>query len=230
MHIYQTEGIILQASPYQDYHQILSVFSKDFGLIKLIYKYSLSKKKQNKGILTPLSCWEFAFTQKTGELKKCEDAEYQNGFLELRNSIEKLEAACLMAKSILQTQELEVPTPLLYALFMAYLQKLSLVQDPFILSSSFLLKILIHDGWANLQPTCSICQTAIQEAFLYQGEVFCPSHQMPNAFVFDDEEFLLLCNLAYQRSFQYLREWTGSKIFHQKILHLFTHILNHSTN
>lgn len=226
--LYCTEGVILHAAPFQDYHQILSVFSKEFGLIKLIYKYSLAKNKQSKGCLAPLTSWEFTFKKGKGDLYKGENAEYVDGFLSLRNNMDTLDAACIIAKSILKSQLPEVAVPNLYALLFTYLKKLPLAQSPFTLSSSFILKTLFHEGLLHLKDECACCGTHLKQVCLYRGETYCETH-LPDkeGLIFPEEEAALLFILTYQRSFQSLCEWTAPAEFHQKVSHLFEHGVSH---
>jgi DNA repair protein RecO (recombination protein O) len=213
----QTEGVILQAFNYQDYDRILSVFTYDHGLIKLISKWANSPKQRTKVITAPLTHAEFIYTQTQSELHTCREISPIKQHLELRQSLPVLEAACQMAQALNSTQPLNTPAPDLYRLFNSYLDKLPSMKDPHALTASFKLKLLRHDGVLLLNEVCSHCSAPLDEGSLFSGEVFCLRH-VPNGGVpFNKEEFLLLSMLAHCRSFGQVQDLVPSKSFLEKI-------------
>jgi DNA repair protein RecO (recombination protein O) len=50
--IQRTEGIVLHTLSYRDYDQILTVFTREAGVIKLVMRGGLSPRRQGRGSAT----------------------------------------------------------------------------------------------------------------------------------------------------------------------------------
>lgn len=144
MHIHRTEGVILQSLDFQDYHQILTVFTRDEGLVKLITKRSYGKRQGT--FTTPLTQAEFIYKAGNAEIFKCQEVSIIHQHLGLRQNLVTLEAACEILKAILLTQLLHATAPQLYALLVLYLTRMPLFEDPHAITASFRLKLLKHEG------------------------------------------------------------------------------------
>jgi recombinational DNA repair protein (RecF pathway) len=117
-----------------------------------------------------------------------------------------------MAKDLLSTQFPGKKSPALYTLFSAYLKKLPSVK-PDILSASFRLKLLQHEGLLSLDTHCSCGNPARQ---LSEGESTCT--KCKSGFLFTMEEWDQLHQLTYLRQFSALPKIAPLK----KIDQLFT--------
>lgn len=141
----QTEGIILQGLPFQEYDRILTLFSREEGLIKLILKGKNKKQIESP----PLTQAEFVYLKGSSDLFKCREFSPLNSFQKIRLNLQSLQAACEMMQAILESQLLHHPAPLLYQLLIWSLHKIPMVLDPFFLLESFRLKLLQHEGLLN---------------------------------------------------------------------------------
>ena len=104
MEVYRTEGIVLQSLNFQDYDRILTVFTRNEGIIKLIVK-GANRVKQRGGVVTaPLTHLEILYAKSRGELLKCSSLTLINANLDLRKNLSTLEAACEMTQAILSSQ------------------------------------------------------------------------------------------------------------------------------
>src|SRR4051812_11420520 len=92
----KAEGIILHAVPYGNYDQILTVFTKDQGVIKLFCK----KGKIGGRRFTPLVKIECIFREGKSELHSCEEIFILDSYLHLRNRLIDLEAGCHLIQSV----------------------------------------------------------------------------------------------------------------------------------
>lgn len=215
------KGIILKAASFQDYDQILTVFSEDLGLIKIIFKNS---KKHPAYLTTPLTQAEFIYVKGKSDLLKCLEISPINTHAALRGSLEVLEASGDILRALLKTQPLQVPTPDLYKLTSCYLKNLPLIANPYLLADSFKLKILRHDGLLSLKPMCTKCECSLQELFMSQGESYCSFHTPHNALEFNTEETTALLILAYSQSFSQLELIHLTPNLREKIKILFLEI------
>lgn len=139
------EGVILRSTAYRDYDQILTLFTPDQGVLKFIYKGS-RKKRTARGCFNPLTRVELTYKEGKSELYPCEDIVLIDSYLDLRKQLACLEAACDLLAAVSFSQWIGKVAPPIYHLLTFYLAKMSLVQDPWSLASSFRLKILKYEG------------------------------------------------------------------------------------
>lgn len=142
MELKNTEGIILNVIPYQNFDQILTLFTPERGLLKFFCKKSKTKSQR----FAPLTKVEVIYIEKKSELFVCEEINPIQSYLNLRNNLSHLQASCDLLRDVYSTQFVDKPAPLLYQLLNFYLDKISVIQDPYVLSLSFKLKILKHEG------------------------------------------------------------------------------------
>lgn len=144
------EGILLRTAPYGDYHLMATFFTKENGLITCSAPYSRSPKNRLAAILHPFNEIEFTCTAQNREIEKLKDAQLLHANLELRSSIECLEAASLICNKLLRTQLPEKPAQLLYQLLKKYLKLLPESHCPAAVAASFLMKLLHHEGLLDM--------------------------------------------------------------------------------
>lgn len=144
--ILHNEGIILHKIPYRNHDEIITVFTKDYGLIKLMVHGARSSKNSVGANTETLALTEFVFQTGSGDIWNHKESRLLNSQHELRKSLAVLQAAGDLVQAILHTQDLHHPSPGLYQLFLAFLKKLPEVDAPGVLTASFRLKLLKHEG------------------------------------------------------------------------------------
>lgn len=221
MQTIRIEGLIIQSVKFQDFDQILEIFTTHSGILKLIVKGAFSKK-QGKGAMTsPLVRAEFIYLPRKGEIHACREISLLNSHLKLRERLEVLEASIEMLKAIHETQLPNKPAPDLYQLLIRYLEKMPLVSDPYALAASFRLKLLRHEGFLGLSNQCTSCGIPLSTLHIVEGESFCRSHAPHHHLEFDKDEAPLLFHLALCRSFTELSKTQVNPEFRHKVLQLF---------
>lgn len=226
MNSLKTEGIILQAITFKEADQILTIWTPE-GLLKLIYKGALSKKRGGGALTAPLQLAEFVYVHTRGDLGACREISIINPYAGLRLRLELLESAGEMASAILASQHVDAPAPLLYRLFVLYLENLAAAKNPFLLSASTKLKILRHEGMLSIDGKCSACQESLAELFVANGESFCGLHAPAEATAFNHEESLLLLECAYGRAMGHLLTLEPTPLFLEKVGRLFQRTQNY---
>jgi len=138
----RTEAIILRMVPYGDRKNILTLFSKDAGLLSAVSYISLKKK----GFLSPLCRCDFLFLKKNSELYQLKEAAPMDLYSDLRSDFKKLNCAGFWLGTLLRSQLPSKPSPMLYKLLICYLDELK--ENPHVesLKMSFLLKLVKHEG------------------------------------------------------------------------------------
>ncbi len=226
MTIHRTEGIVLKAFKFRDYDQILSIFTPGDGLLKLIIKNALSAKRGRGALTAPFTRAEFIYSPSRGELCPCSEVSLINQHLYLRNHLPILEAATEMLQATIMTQMPNKAAPDLYKLLAVYLEKLESIQPPHLLSTSYFLKVLRHDGLLRLQDHCSVCPaSSLETLFLSEGETFCSKHSPSQALQFLNSEYILLNTLAFCTTFKELTHAVCPKDFSIQVKQLFREIL-----
>jgi len=137
------QGFILHTFPFEDYHQIISLFTRDEGVIKAVYKYALNGKKS---AATPLTLVETTVREGRSDLYQCAELTLMNHLSGLRERYPILSAAGRMVESLQQVVLPRHPLPALFDLFSVYLHALCLDPVPERLAASFRLKLLKHEG------------------------------------------------------------------------------------
>lgn len=215
----KTEGIILNGVKFQDYDQIITIFTPSEGILKLIVKGGLRVGKEN--LTSPFTRAEFIYIRKKSELCTCKEISLLHQHLSLRKDIDTLEAASELLQAIIATQMPQKMAPEIYQLLASYLEKLPHTSSPFTLATSFKLKVLRYEGLLHLKSHCSSCHIPLNAKSLFEGETYCFEHAPPSSLDFTEEEALFLDCLALARSYGELFLTTPDPLFHQKVKRLF---------
>jgi DNA repair protein RecO (recombination protein O) len=196
----ETEGIVLKTIDFRDSERIITLFTKELGLISLIVKGVSPSSLPKLAVTTPFCQAQFFFTRGNSDLFRYRDSTVLQEHHNLRAHFSFLEAAGVMAKALLQTQLPGKPASLLYALFDRYLKQIPTFTQPLPLTISFLLKLLHLEGILSLS-------------------------QLPEEFSTDEKELIL--SLVESRSFKKLGELPLTLGFAQKIYEHFIHSIRH---
>lgn len=202
-----TEGVILRVIPFRDYDQILTLFTQDVGIIKVIYKGSRSKRRGVQGLCSPLAKVEVIYREKRGEIFSCQEMALINPFSPLRKELHHLEVACDLLQVILASQLVGKAAPQLYALLCFYFEKIPQTLNPWTLALSFRLKLLRHDGLVAFPLVCSECRQILEtDAYTYESEGWCLNHQPLGSQVWRQDELQKIYRLANCQSFREISE------------------------
>ncbi len=140
------EGLVLKAIDYKDRQKILTILTPDRGLLSLIIKGITRKKSHLIALATPLIHAEYQLRPQRSALYTFLDGTLLATHQSLRTSLPHLKAAGTILRALLRTQLPGNPSPVLFQLTLAYLRHLSTTADPAPLLSSYLLKLLKHEG------------------------------------------------------------------------------------
>ncbi|MBA3603193.1 MAG: DNA repair protein RecO [Parachlamydiaceae bacterium] len=226
MEIHKSEGVVLHALKYGDYDQILTVFTREEGLIKLIVKGAYRNQKKATST-APLTQAEFIYAKRQSTLFLCQEKSVINYHLGLRESLERLEGACALVKSLTATQVELKPAHLVYELLICYMERLSQAQAKQVqnLVSSFQLKLLRHEGLFGLTPHCKQCNEDLVNHYIVQGENFCKEHKPDQGISLTAFEAQAVFTLAFSRSLPLIEESVMDLGLKEKIDWLFESLL-----
>jgi len=191
------EGIVLKSTPFGDTGRIITIYTQDSGVVSAILRRIGQKNLTLQNATSVLSLSEFHLVKGKGDLYRFQDASLIDNFLELRNHFDKLTAAGNILKCIQKTQIPENPSPALYLLLKTYLYNMKTSENPENLYLSFQLKLLQYEG------------------------VFSPQREHSPVF-FTQEEWELVKNLSFAKSFTNLSVLKTPKNFNKKLSGFFS--------
>lgn len=143
----RSEGIILYVVPFQDRHEIATVFGAE-GKLSLIRKWGRSSKKAP---LSPLTRCEFVYRPGTGDISNLSEITVLDAYLPLRASLDLLESAMECLSIINKTQQVNQKSDKLYLMLTLFLENLPKAKDPRTIVTTFYLKVLLHEGLLPLE-------------------------------------------------------------------------------
>lgn len=150
------EGIVLRSLDFKDREKIITLFTKERGLVSLIVKGITKKKSHLLTLTSPFTHGEYHYSIRRSDLYPFKDGTPITTHHTLRKSLAHIETATTIARSLLSSQLPGKAAPALYRLTLAYLKIVPEIEDPLALSTSFFLKLLLHDGHLTTMPTCSL--------------------------------------------------------------------------
>jgi recombinational DNA repair protein (RecF pathway) len=208
--IFCSLGIVLKTISFKDNQRIISVFTKDHGLIRLIVKGLRAGRSYAISITSPLTMIEVTFKRaRFGEIGFFREAALVESYAKLKNEYYNLNTAGKMVRAILYSQIYEKAAPSLFLLLHAYLNKISSFENPQNLLCSFYLKILLHDGLLNVEQIIN----ALDHQNLPLNDKYAP----PQALELNSQLWQKLTTLATSRDFSAIRTLQLDTSFLEKI-------------
>lgn len=170
------EAIVLHTIPFQDSHQISTLFTREMGLCKAIGSFSRLPKNALFGCLSPLNHIEVIFRPSKSDLFKIESASILNPYTPIRKNYDLLHQACGMLTCLTKFQFPHKPAPILFELLKSYLSLMVDAKSPEAILASFQLKLLRHEGLISVTDQCRICGAEPKEISIEEGRTVCASH------------------------------------------------------
>lgn len=155
----------------------------------------------------------------------CREASPIELHLPLRRALHTLQQGCQLLQALQRSQMPGRAAPELYELLRRYLGRMGSAERPEILVSSFLLKILRHEGLLHITNRCAVCQEPLERRVIVGGEAFCQKHAPFKTWELDPEEARLLSVLAVSRSLGELTGLVVEKEMHRQIGLLFESLM-----
>ena len=207
MALEKVEGIVLRSFPYKEKNHIITVFSRENGLISLLTK--------KRAALSNCFCkGEFIYRKTNSDLYRLSDGSILDTHLHLRDSSKTLFAVGKMGKAILTLLPPQASSVSIYQLFTSYITQISHFPNPYVLSTSFYLKLLKHEGLLHIHPLCNRCRKQ-RSSHLFHGESLCSNCHVGLS-SFSLEEFQTLYVLSESRSFNQLEKLDLTKQLEEK--------------
>lgn len=179
MSLVKTEGIVLKSLRYGDSSMIFSLYTRDFGKIKLLAKGI----KMNKSRMAPLGFFSLSevvfYKKERSELHLLSSAESLSNFSGLSKSIHRFSWASALAELLEQLIKGEEPNQRIFNLSRKSLSRMEKADESNLekLFWVFALKLLSHLGYKPKLDNCVDCAKEIKDKEIFlspeRGGVIC---------------------------------------------------------
>lgn len=200
-------AVILTSTPYNESGSVVKAFTQDNGLLSFFVKGGQSAKGRLSPF-EPFALGELSYEESSGSLNLLREFSVHDYHLPLRESLDRIQSAALMADALDKTQGPGLEAPALFALFCLYLKWMPRALDPYTLAASFYLKTLKHEGLLHLTPDCPSCGTPLNDCLLSEGTAVCNACSHEGIVPLNPAETRLILLLSQAREFKEIKEET----------------------
>ena len=169
----KTDGMVLRQVNYRDNDQILTVLTKDHGLMTLKARGVRSRSSRLKGACQLLAYSEFTIFENRG-FHTIDEANAIEMFPELRTDIELLSLASYFAQVTEVLSQEDMPNPELLSLTLnaqyALCKKLC---PPELVKAAFELRAACLSGYTPEVSGCAVCGNPEADRFDVRGGILC---------------------------------------------------------
>lgn len=169
----KTDGLVVRQVNYKDNDQILTVLTKEHGLMTLKARGVRSRSSRLKGACQLLAYSEFTVFENSG-FHTIDEANAIQMFPELRTDIELLSLASYFAQVAEVLSQEDMPNPELLALtlnaFYALCRRLC---TPELVKAAFELRAACLGGYTPELSGCAVCGDPEPDRFDVRGGILC---------------------------------------------------------
>jgi DNA repair protein RecO (recombination protein O) len=159
--LYRTDAIILRRSDFGEADRLLTVFSREFGKLRLLAKGVRKTNSRKAGHIELFMLTNMLVAQgRTWDI--ISQADIVEAYRDIREDLDKPSHAYYLAELIDRFTEEHDPNQPLFELFAFTLARLAHTDDPFVVLRHFELHLL---GLAGYQPQlhfCAVCQEPLE--------------------------------------------------------------------
>ena len=164
MAIIKAEGVVLKTMKIGETSKLVTLFTREKGILKLTAKGSRTMKSRFGAALEPLTVIKIVYYHKeTREIQFLSQADIIARFPTLQEDLGKLGYACACCELIFRTQPSEEPKPRLYPVLLETFTAMNEVADPVVLFHAFQMKLLRILGLSPTLDRCRNCEKTSTE-------------------------------------------------------------------
>lgn len=215
------QAIVLSSFNYRDYDCITTFYTDTHGIIKTIILGAKRPKSSKAAFCQPLTLLSLTYRPRKGDLHSFKEAKILDANLKIRDSFDALQVGIKLLNLVSKSQAPEEPSHRVFQLLASYLKKIPEFTNPWILSSSFVLKILILSGHWTLQSKCCRCKTPLEKFHFSSNSYYCSNCAPDSSLVFEAPEVQALSQLIQEKSFQALNQLKAPPKLDEKLESLF---------
>ncbi|MDZ7266480.1 MAG: DNA repair protein RecO [candidate division KSB1 bacterium] len=165
MAIVKAEGIVIHTMKVRESSKLVTLFTREHGLLKLEARAARTSKSRLRGSLELFSVVQIVYYEKENRsIQFLSHADLLEIFPELQHDLERLGYASACCELIRRTQAGAEPGPQLYPLLLETLRVMNTAREPRLQFWGFEMKLLGALGLAPNLKTCLFCRAAGPEA------------------------------------------------------------------
>ncbi len=172
----RTAGIVLKCTDYSETSKIVTIYTRDYGKVRILAKGAKRKKSEFLGILEPLSLLEIVYIESRKSLHILKEAYLIDSNLEIRERLSRIASGLSFLSLIERTQPDEDPDPAIFELLSSSLSALQRVPLPENVPLVFQLRLLEHFGKLPGLISCGQCGSPLKGSAIYDprsGDFLC---------------------------------------------------------
>lgn len=137
----RTEGLVIKCKDYSETSQLVWLYTRDFGKIKVIAKGSRKKSK-----IDLFNLCEIVFYKGKGELHTLKECSVLDAFIKIRQDLTRVATASYFAELLDASTGLEDPSSEIYSLVIDVFRWLAEGKNPVFLRYFFEIKLMQYSG------------------------------------------------------------------------------------
>lgn len=176
--IVKTEAVALGSKKFGDSSRIVSLFTKEFGVLSVLAKGAYQSKSKFGASLDPLCRTQITFYKKSGkDLHTLSTSELINPFLLIRSSLDKIGSGLMILESVSNTQSENSPNSELFSLLCHALEALNQCNsNPFSIFTAFQLKLASNLGFdidlnCEYNDNCKVFVFSIENGSFFVDDI-----------------------------------------------------------
>lgn len=224
--IVESEAIVLKARRYSESSKIVTLYTRDRGLLAVMAKGAMRPKSPFRGLLDPLCYLEIGYSLKEGrDLQNLTSADRVERFPTIGRDLDRTSAGLEIVELVSATQSDPVSDPILFEALLRAIRALDVQDiDPALVPIRFLLVLIDRLGYAIRTDACGLCDDPVDSSGrevpfgIEAGSVLCGAHSSTDgatrlsrsAF----EALTLLSNARFARLGEYTIDASGGAELH----------------
>lgn len=170
-----TEGIILKSFPLGEADLIITIFTLDFGLIKVFAKGPRKTFSRYGSSLEPFSYNKISFFGRDdSNLPRLTQADIIYSFQGLRDNLHNYMKSTEILEVTLNLQPERVNNKELFYILLDTLKRVDIESDLDKWILFYKIKLLKYSGLAPELSGCVICKSTAKSFYIHEGAVICP--------------------------------------------------------
>lgn len=162
MALYQSEAFVLRTYKLGEADQIIVLFTRDYGKLRVVARQSHSPRRYTAGYYQPLMLLRaIVYGRPTQALYRTHTVDIIESFRALRDDFDLLRCGLYMTELIDVTTHEREPAPELFALLHEALQQLLHMPAPDMLLRLFELRLLTIIGYTPQLLSCARCDAVL---------------------------------------------------------------------
>ena len=174
----KSEAIILDTIRWKETSKIVTMFSREWGIIKVIARGVYRNKSAFAGKLESLNRVEIIINSRASRsLQILTEADVIDSFNDIRLDLDRLPYALAILELIRQTIRESHPDTVFYEFTVTLLQAINFANNPAIVFIYFMLKLISFLGFKPNFDQCQVCENPPSSEYAFfsmeNGTIYC---------------------------------------------------------